>query len=66
MKKQTNSLWITTGEAGKRLGYSAKHIRTLCNQQRIIHKISEDGRYMVDAKDVDRILNEELQRGWAG
>ena len=66
MKKKTSSIWLTTGEAGKRLGYSAKHIRTLCGQLRLVHKISDDGRYMVSAEDVDRLLNEELRRGWAG
>lgn len=58
--------WITTGEAGKRLGYSPKHIRTLCKENKLINKRSEDGQYRVSTRDVDRMLNEELKRGCAG
>lgn len=58
--------WIDTGKAGKRLGYSKQTIRRWCDEHKLIHKRSEQGKYLVSARDVDRLLNEELKRGWAG
>lgn len=57
--------WISTGEAGRRLGYSSNYILNLCKAGKLLHKVSDTGETRVLSKDVDRLGQEEWDRGQA-